>query len=113
MTAIEMAEWLEEMWTNSPDPHSGEESYRWLQSRVERIVRDEREALIGALQNWLSLRSVPETMTAADLAADFHLTELRPDLFKLLEDIEGGRTKFLPGLKFHYANRVADCLSRI
>ena len=108
-----MKEWLEEMWDNSPDPYSGEESYRWLQSRVERIVRDEREALIGALRIWLSLRSGPETMAAADLAADFHLTELREDLFKLLEDIDGGRTKFLPGLKSHYGNRIAGCLSRI
>ena len=52
-------------------------------------------------------------MVAADLVADFHLTELRADLFKLLDDIEGGRTKFVPALKSHYGNLIAGCLSRI
>ena len=113
MTAIEMLEWLEEMWINSPAPDSSEASYRHLQFHVERIVNSQREPLVSALRNWLSLRSEPKTMVAADLAADFHLSELRPDLFKLLDDIEGGRTKFVPGLKSHYENLIAECLSRI
>ena len=113
MTAIEMLEWLEEMWSNSPAPDSGEQSYRHLQFHVERIVKSQREPLVIALRKWISLRSEPRTMVAADLAADFHLSELRPELFKLLNDIEGGRTKFVPGLKSHYENLIAECLSRI
>lgn len=45
MTAIEMLEWLEEMWSNSPAPDSGEQSYRHLQFHVERIVKDRRALL--------------------------------------------------------------------
>lgn len=113
MTTIEMLEWLEEMWLNSPAPGSGEASYRHLRFHVERIVNSQRGPLVSALRNWLSLRSEPKTMVAADLAADFHLSELRPDLFKLLDDIERGRTKFVPSLKSHYENLIAGCLSRI
>lgn len=45
MTPTEVAEWLQEMWTNSPIPDSGEQSYRFLRSRVERVVDDRREEL--------------------------------------------------------------------
>ena len=69
-----------------------------------------KRQLVIALRKWISLRSEPRTMVAADLAADFHLSELRPDLFALLDDIEGGRTKFLPGLKSHYGNLVCRLL---
>lgn len=113
MTPEEIADWLSEMWINSPDQKSGEEAYRWLHSRVERVVKDGREQLIGGLRIWLSLESEPETTVAAKLAADFHLIELRQDLILLLENIEAGRTKFPPGLKSVYANLIAGYLSRI
>lgn len=109
----EALEWLEDMWVNSPDPRSGEESYRHLKQHVERILPSHREALVGALRIWLSLGEAPKTMVAADLAADFHLTELRHDLFCLLQDVEGGRTKFHSGLRSHYGNLISGCLSRI
>lgn len=103
----------QEMWVNSPVPDSGEEAYRYLHSRVERVVDDNREELIGGLRIWLSLRSEPKTMVAAQIAANFHLTELRQDLFDLLEYIEAGRTKFHPGLRSFYGNLLAGYLSRI
>lgn len=110
---MEVAEWLNQMLANNPVPDSGEEAYRWLHSRVERVVKDGRNELIGGLRIWLMLRQSPKTIFAADLAADFHLTELRSDLLQVLEDIEAGRTQFHPGLKSHYANLIAESLSRI
>lgn len=47
MTPTEAAEWLQEAWDNSPSLDSGEEAYRGLHSRVERVVRDGREELLG------------------------------------------------------------------
>ena len=113
MTPAEVAEWLQEMWANSPIPDSGEQSYRYLRSRVERVVNERREELIGGLRVWLSLRSEPKTMLAADLAADFHLTELRPDLFRLLEDVQAGRTNFPSEQRTEYGVLITDCLGRI
>lgn len=113
MTPAEVAEWLQEMWANSPIPESGEQSYRYLRSRVERVVDERREELISGLRIWLSLRSEPKTMLAADLAADFHLTELRPDLFRLLEEVEAGQTNFPSGPRAQYGVLIAGCLERI
>ena len=113
MTPTEVAKWLQAMWDNNPSPDSGEEAYRWLHSRVERVVRDGREELLGRLRVWLSLRADQKTIVSAKLEADFHSTELRPDLLLLLDNIERGQTGFPAGRKIYYANLFADYLSRI
>jgi len=112
-TEIETLEGLEDMWANSPDPRSAEESYGHLRYHTERILLQHHKSLIGALRNWLNLRETPGTVVAAKLAADCHLTELRSDLFQLLEDVDRGHTKFPPGLKTYYGNLFYDYLSRV
>jgi hypothetical protein len=36
---------VDEMFDNSPNEYSGEEAYRWLHSRIERVMKGVREEL--------------------------------------------------------------------
>jgi hypothetical protein len=60
-------------------------SMRWMTTN---IVRDEREAFVGALRTWL--REQREPWLAIDLAAHHHLTELRPDIEAVRSRMERG-----------------------
>lgn len=97
MTAEEVRIWLEEELASYPERASGEELYRYLVRRTAPLVESDRQSLVKALSVWLNLRdeSGPQTMLALEIAAKHHLTELRDEMSKLLNDIRAGKA-FLP-----------------
>lgn len=61
------------------------DSMRW---KTANVVRDEREALVGALRLWLRERREP--WLAIDLAVHHQLTELRSDIQAVRSQMERG-----------------------
>lgn len=96
MSATEALRWLEGELANFPERASGEDLHRFFVEITERIVRSsdltDRTDLVGALREWLKLRSEPRTMLALDVAASYSLSELKPDIEELLREVRGGKT---------------------
>ncbi len=91
-----------------PSRASGEEGYEYINKIAGRYVTSERQKLVAALTSWLQLRSEPKTMIAVDVASKLHLNELRPEIEKLLVDVEQGKA-FLP----FYARPIKAALAMI
>ena len=110
MTAEEVRMWLEEEVANCPERASGEELYRYLVRRTAPLVESDRQSLVEALTAWINLReeSGPQTMLALEIAAKHHLTELRDEMEKLLNDIRAGKA-FLP----YYEQWVTRALEQL
>jgi hypothetical protein len=110
MAAEEIRMWLEEEVANYPERASGEELYRYLVRRTAPLVETDRQALVKALASWLQLReeSGPQTILALEIAANHHLSELRDEIEKLLNDVRAGKA-FLP----YYEQWVTRALDQI
>jgi hypothetical protein len=77
-TPQEALEWLESLVSQSPD---NDDKYKTLKSifwTTESVVRDDREALIGALKLWLERGMDP--FLPLVIAAHHKLIELKPTL---------------------------------
>jgi hypothetical protein len=74
-------------------PHraSGAELYEYFNRMAARHVGTARPALVTALRAWILLKSEPRTMLAIDIAHKLRLTELRPEIERLLADVEQGK----------------------
>jgi hypothetical protein len=91
-----------------PARASGEQGYEYINNIVARYAISERKKLVAALKEWLLLRSEPKTMLAVDIVGKQHLRELRPELKRLLADVEQGKA-----FKPFYARPIKKALSLI
>lgn len=91
-----------------PTKASGEQLYERIGKIAACYAKAERSELIAALADWLQLRSEPKTMIALDIAGKLQLTELRPQIERLLSDVEKGQA-FMP----FYARPIKAVLTRI
>ena len=105
---IDLLQILNSEVTEFPTRASGEQLYEHIGNIAARYARTERSALVAALTNWLLLRLEPKTMIAIDIAGKLQLTELRPEIERLLIDIEQGRV-FMP----FYARPIKAVLTLI
>ena len=78
-----------------PNRASGEQLYEHINKIAACYVVAERQKLVAALAEWLVLRSEPKTMIAVDIVGKQHLSELRPALENLLQDVQTGSV-FMP-----------------
>jgi hypothetical protein len=99
---------LEGLVGSHPDRTSGEDLYAFVRGCSKPLIERDRDAFLGAMRVWLSLRSEPRTMLAIDLAAEYFLWELRPEVEALLAEVEAGNA-FLP----HYAEPIGNALAVI
>lgn len=107
-----MLDWLEHELHSYPERASGNELYGYLKERLAGVLEHDREGFVAALRDWILLESEPRTLLAVRLAAEFWLSELRPDLHALLEKVEAGQV-FHPSLRTLYAKHIHESLSRI
>ena len=113
MTGEDLIKYLRETIAARPiDRTAGGELIELVIAETRAAAETERAALVAAMRQWLELRSEPWTMLAADVVAEYHLSELREELFKLLDAVAAGQV-FHPGLRDYYARRISDVLSRI
>lgn len=112
MSAPEALQWLEGELSNFPERASGGDLHRLFVQLTERIVRSpdatDRSDLVSALREWLKLRSEPRTMLAVDIAASHSLSELKPDIERLLADVRAGKA-FWP----YYQDNIQRELSKL
>lgn len=87
---------------------SGEYLYDHVLRRAKRLIVEDYTGVIEVLRYWLSLRKEPHTMLAVRVARDLVVTELKPELENLRQDIESGKT-FLP----YYKRWVDQALAAI
>jgi hypothetical protein len=78
LTAEEALKWLEGTLAEFPDRLAYENVCRSMLWMTTNIVREEREAFVGALKLTIQRPTVP--WLALDLAVHHRLIELRPDL---------------------------------
>lgn len=103
-----MQEWLDDAVGQYPPRSSGEDFYGFMIKLVGDAVAEERAALVGALTTWLRMRKEPKTMVAVEIAAVYHLHELRQEIERLLGDVKSG-VSFKP----YYARGIIEALARI
>jgi hypothetical protein len=108
MTAAEIKRWLEQEQSEFPERASGEEFYGFMKKLAGRLVKDHRLSLVQALQDWIHERNVPHTDLALDIATEYHLQELVPEIEQLLVDIKHHRA-FLP----YYVEHVEEVLRQL
>jgi hypothetical protein len=74
------------------------------------LVEEGREAVVGALRDWLLSGELGRTAAAVQVAARLGLAELRPELLHLMEAL---RTDRLPGPAVYRSSRVLRARWRI
>ena len=90
LTPTEVLKWLEGTLAEFPERAAYQEVADSMLWKTTNIVREERDAIVGALRLTLQRDAVP--WLALDLAVHHRLTELRPDLEAVVEAMErGGR----------------------
>jgi hypothetical protein len=87
----------------------GEYLYEHILVRAKRMVVNDRIGMVEVLRYWLSLRKDLYTMMAVDIIKDLVISELKPELNILKEDIESGKI-FLPYYK-QWVDRVLKAIS--
>jgi len=99
---------------------TGNQENVMIAERMESYVRDERQAVIELLRDWIALRvkksdndpdygkKVGALCFSLEMAKRYALVELRPDIEALIADIRAGKT-YLP----YYADMVANYLKEI
>ncbi len=88
-------------------------SGEYLANRVGSVVRNamsrgERSAVVDVMRSWLRQGGAPESDLAITVAHDEQLSELRPDLQSLREDIVRGAV-----LKPYYLRWVDEALAAL
>ena len=103
LTSQEALKWLEGTLAEFPEKVSEQEIESSMRWKTTEIVREEREAFVGALRLRIQRRTLP--WLELDLATHHHLTELRPDFEAVIAAIERADgypayyREFLPGLR--------------
>jgi hypothetical protein len=87
----------------------GEYLYEQILVRAKRTIINDRIGMVEVLRYWLSLRKALYTMMAVDLIKDLVISELKPELNILMEDIESGKV-FLPYYK-QWVDRALKAIS--
>lgn len=111
MSKMSKDEVLAGLETDMDDPgaeKSGEYLRKHIIERSRRLLMTDRRGLVEALLEWLSLRSEPRTMLAVRVACELRLSELRPEITILREDIAMGR--FFPGYYLRWVDDALDAL---
>jgi hypothetical protein len=107
MTKDEIIEWLEGEVLGYPERATGNECEDFIVRLARRVVEADRNALVGAMRDWISQRG-KRTLLAVRIGAEHKLRELTPDIQRLLEEVRAGRA-FSP----YYEEFIVPALKRI
>lgn len=91
MTTEEIKAWLNGEIENYPDRSDAEDLYAYMIRLVDRILPIYRSELIAVLKDWIQLHTPTKTNLVLEITHIYHLTELREDLERLLNDVKDGR----------------------
>lgn len=74
-------------------------------------MNNDREGIVGALQEWIQVKAEPRTMLAVRLAKNLGIIELIPQLQELRKEIDNGKVF----LRFYlrYVDEALTVLERI
>jgi hypothetical protein len=86
----------------------GEYFYDDVKKRLKYLIISDKIGVIEVLRSWINMRHPQYTIVAAWLAGDFMITELKPDLEKLREDIRNGKS-----FKPYYVKFIDNSLKAI
>jgi hypothetical protein len=109
LTPEEALKWLDGTLDQFPQRTEYQDICRSMLWMTTNIVRDEREAFVGALR--ICLRERRDAWLAFDLAAHHHLTELRPDIEAVAARME--RADGYPAYYREFVPRVRKCLETL
>lgn len=109
LTPEEALKWFDGTLAEFPERVSSGEVLASMSWMTTNIVRDEREAFIGALR--ICLRERRDAWLAIDLAAHHHLTELRPDIEAVAARME--RADGYPAYYREFVPRIRKCLETL
>jgi hypothetical protein len=107
MTKQEILKWLEGEVDAYPERATGNECEDFIVGLAGRVVQSDRHALVEAMRHWIVERG-KRTLLATRIAGAYKLTELKPDIERLLEDVRGNRV-FSP----YYEEFITPALKRI
>ena len=100
--------WLEAELKAFPDRTPQDEFYGYFLRRAGEAIGTDRSSVVSALTIWIQSRSEPRTMLALKISPAYHLSELRPEIEQLLNDIMAGRA-FLP----YHSRYVLEALDNL
>ena len=107
MTRQEILKWLEGEVQGYPERATGNECEDFIVRLAGRVVQSHRHELVEAMRHWIIERG-KRTLLAVRIAAEHKLSELKPDIERLLEDVCAGRA-FSP----YYKEFITPALKRI
>jgi hypothetical protein len=107
MKSQEILEWLNDEIEDYPERATGNECESYVMGLIGRLLATDRQELIKALREWIHLRG-KRTVLAVQIASEYHLCELKPDLESLLADVKSGKV-----LAPYYEEFIVPALSNI
>lgn len=120
MTKQELEKLIDNLNENIPDRLSGNEANEILANQLSYIVKTERMILVSLLSDWINVRIPQKIRMAGDgikegrmwlaleMAEKYSLSELKPDIVCLLDDVHIGKT-YLP----YYIEMIERHLKKI
>ena len=107
MTKDEILKWLEGEIHGYPERATGNECEDYIARVARRMVQTDRLQLVEAMRHWILERG-KWTLLAVRIAAEHQLCEIKPEVERLLEDVQAGKA-FSP----YYEEILISALKRI